>query len=94
MRLAPVQAVGWGHPVTTGSPVMDYYVTGDWMETPESQPFYSEQLVRLPRTGLCYDPPLIEPLAVDLFDRYQYPSWRQPKRGAVSWLRHSSFHNF
>jgi predicted O-linked N-acetylglucosamine transferase (SPINDLY family) len=73
MRLAPVQAVGWGHPVTTGSPVMDYYVTGDWMETPESQQFYSEQLVRLPRTGLCYDSPLIEPLAADLFDRYQLP---------------------
>ena len=73
MRLATVQAVGWGHPVTTGSPTMDYYFTGEDMETPESKKFYSEKLVLLPRTGLCYDPPLIEALEADLFDRFQLP---------------------
>ena len=39
MRLAPVQCVGWGHPVTTGSPNIDYYLSGD-METDESDSHY------------------------------------------------------
>ena len=31
-RLAPVQAVSWGHPVTTGIPNIDYFVSCDAME--------------------------------------------------------------
>jgi len=32
-RLAPVQCVTWGHPVTTGYPSMDYFISGQWLET-------------------------------------------------------------
>ena len=43
------------------------------METPDSQAFYSEKLVLLPRTGVCYDPPLIEDVALDLKTHYGLP---------------------
>ena len=73
MKLARHQAVGWGHPVTTGSSQMDFYLSGEWMETPESQSFYSERLCLLPRSGVCYDPPLIEDVEVDLKEHYDLP---------------------
>ncbi|MEE2688937.1 MAG: tetratricopeptide repeat protein [Pseudomonadota bacterium] len=47
-RLAPVQCAGLGHPVTTGIPTIDYFVSGDMLEPPGAQEFYSEMLVRLP----------------------------------------------
>ena len=76
MRLAPVQAVGWGHPVTTGSAAMDYFVTGEWMESEDSHTHYSEALCLLPRTGLFYDPPLVVDVDVDLLDFYRLPADR------------------
>ena len=27
LRLAPIEMQGWGHPVTSGSPNMDYYIS-------------------------------------------------------------------
>lgn len=56
-RLAPVQCVGWGHPVTTGSPNVDFYLSSDLMETDLADSHYSEQLVRLPNLGLFLEPP-------------------------------------
>lgn len=56
-RLAPIQCVGWGHPVTTGSPNVDYYLSGEFMETEQSDSYYSEKLVRLPNVGLYLEPP-------------------------------------
>ena len=47
-RLAPIQCAGWGHPVTTGSPAIDYYLSSGAMEPPDAQDHYSETLVRLP----------------------------------------------
>lgn len=51
LRLAPVQAVLWGHPVTTGLPNMDLYLSADALEPEDAQSHYSEQLVRLPGLG-------------------------------------------
>lgn len=56
LRLAPVQCKGWGHPVTTGLPTMDFYLTSDLMEPPDGEQFYSETLIRLPNLALCYRP--------------------------------------
>jgi predicted O-linked N-acetylglucosamine transferase (SPINDLY family) len=53
LRLAPIQAAAWDHPVTTGLPTIDYFLTGDLMEPANGQDHYSEQLVRLPGMGLC-----------------------------------------
>ncbi len=52
MRLAPMQCVGWGHPITTGSRNVDYFLSTELMETPQSDSQYSETLVRLPNIGL------------------------------------------
>lgn len=54
MRLAPIQATAWGHPVTSGYPEIDFYLSSELMEPPNGQEHYSERLVRLPNTGLCY----------------------------------------
>jgi protein O-GlcNAc transferase len=56
MRLAPVQAVAWGHPVTTGLPTMDYFLSGAAFEPAGAEQHYSETLVRLPNLGCVLNP--------------------------------------
>ena len=46
-RLAPVQCATFGHPVTTGIPNVDYFVSSAALEPPDAQQHYSETLVRL-----------------------------------------------
>ena len=53
-RLAPVQVAGWGHPVTTGLPTMDYFISCAAMEPEGSASHYREQLVTLPGLGTHY----------------------------------------
>lgn len=53
LRLAPVQAACWGHPVTTGFPTIDYFITGELLERPAADNDYCEKLIRLPGTGAC-----------------------------------------
>lgn len=62
LRLAPVQAVAWGHPDTTGLPTLDHYLSGDLLEPPDGDAFYSERLHRLPNLG-CYVEPTRRPVA-------------------------------
>jgi predicted O-linked N-acetylglucosamine transferase (SPINDLY family) len=45
-RLAPVQAVASGHPVTSGIDTIDFFLSSELLETPQSDGHYSEQLVR------------------------------------------------
>jgi predicted O-linked N-acetylglucosamine transferase (SPINDLY family) len=54
MRLAPIQCKAWGHPVTTGLPTMDYYLSSDLMEPEDGQAHYRETLVRLPNLALVH----------------------------------------
>ncbi|WP_197440188.1 tetratricopeptide repeat protein [Polystyrenella longa] len=46
LRLAPLQCVSWGHPVTSGSPEIDYYVSTELIDGPEAQQHFTEELVR------------------------------------------------
>lgn len=55
-RLAPVQCVTWGHPVTTGLPTMDYFLSSDLMEPAGAAAHYSEKLIRLPNLSIHYRP--------------------------------------
>lgn len=57
MRLAPVQCAAWGHPVTTGSDLIDYYFTCSRMEPPGSHEHYAERLLHLPGLGTRYSSP-------------------------------------
>jgi predicted O-linked N-acetylglucosamine transferase (SPINDLY family) len=56
LRLAPVQAVAWGHPITTGLPNVDYFLSSESMETAQGDLHYSEKLMRLPNLGLWLEP--------------------------------------
>jgi uncharacterized protein (TIGR03032 family) len=58
-RMAPIQAVTWGHPDTTGSPAIDYFISSDLVETEVADHHYSEKLVRLPTMGVYYHRPAI-----------------------------------
>ncbi|MGC1520466.1 MAG: tetratricopeptide repeat protein [Steroidobacteraceae bacterium] len=53
LKLAPLQVAGWGHPVTTGMPSMNMFLSGDLLEGPGAETHYRERLIRLPGTGVC-----------------------------------------
>jgi len=59
-RMAPWQAVTWGHPDTTGSPAIDLFVSSQLAESADADGHYTEQLVRLPTLGVCYPRPVRE----------------------------------
>lgn len=62
-RLATVQCVTWGHPVTTGMPTIDYYLTCDAAEPDDAESHYSETLVRLSGLPSSYRrPPRPDPI--------------------------------
>lgn len=45
-KLAPVQTLSWGWPMTSGNPEVDYYLSSDDLETERGQDYYTEQLHR------------------------------------------------
>jgi len=47
-RLAPMQLAAWGHPVTTGIPTIDGYISHEHCEAGDTADQYSERLIRLP----------------------------------------------
>jgi protein O-GlcNAc transferase len=57
LRLAPIQCASWGHPITTGLPTIDYYISSELMEPANAQKHYSEQLLCLPNIGISYEKP-------------------------------------
>jgi len=63
-RLAPLQVVSWGHPITTGLPTIDLYFSGEMLEPQDADAHYRERLVRLPGTGCCTAPSALVPEAI------------------------------
>ena len=59
-RLAPVQCVTWGHPQTTGIPMIDYFLSGEHLETEDGDQAYTEKLVRLRGLQTYYHRPQLE----------------------------------
>jgi protein O-GlcNAc transferase len=57
MRLAPVQCALYGHPITSGLPNMDYFLSGEALEPGNAASHYRERLVLLPGLGACPEPP-------------------------------------
>lgn len=62
-RYAPVQAVSWGHPSTTGIPSVDWFVSAIPIEPADAASHYSERLERLPVMPTWYPRPAV-PAAV------------------------------
>lgn len=62
---APVQAswMGFGH--TTGLASIDYVIADDDFIRPQDEPYFSEQVVRLPFNRFCFTPPSPCPEVVD-----------------------------
>ena len=59
LRLAPVQCLAWGHPITSGIPTVDYYLSCELMEPEDPQQHYCEKLICLPNIGISYAKPVI-----------------------------------
>jgi predicted O-linked N-acetylglucosamine transferase (SPINDLY family) len=57
LRLAPVQCVLYGHPVTSGLPNMDHFVSAAALEPADGAAHYRENLVLLPGLGACPERP-------------------------------------
>lgn len=62
-RLAKNQIVAYGHPVTSGIPTVDYFLSGEAMEAVDGQDHYTETLVCLP--GIAIDFPLPSEVGTD-----------------------------
>jgi predicted O-linked N-acetylglucosamine transferase (SPINDLY family) len=73
LQLAPVQAQGWGHPITSGSRTIHYYLSGEGMEPEGNDDHYSEILYRLPNTGLNYETPVALHDGQLLYDKFDLP---------------------
>jgi predicted O-linked N-acetylglucosamine transferase (SPINDLY family) len=58
-RLAPVQCATLGHPVTTGMDTIDYFISAEDLETPESDQHYTEKLIRLPSMPIYFYRPAV-----------------------------------
>ncbi|AFZ14218.1 Tetratricopeptide TPR_2 repeat-containing protein [Crinalium epipsammum PCC 9333] len=70
LRLAPIQCVTWGHPITSGLPNIDYFLSSNLMEPPNNEKHYSEKLIRLPNIGINYAKPVIPELSKKRCDFY------------------------
>ena len=57
LRLAPIQCTTWAHPITSGSPTIDYFLSSDLMEPDNAEEHYSEILIRLPNIGFAIESP-------------------------------------
>jgi protein O-GlcNAc transferase len=68
LRLARVQLASWGHPITTGLPTLDGYISAESLEPPGAAAAYREALFLLPRLGCCYLPFRTPAAALDLSD--------------------------
>ncbi|MEO7641472.1 MAG: hypothetical protein ABIU07_08665, partial [Ramlibacter sp.] len=66
LRLARIQLASWGHPLTTGLPTIDGYISAQAFEQEGSQTHYNEPLLALPRLGCSYRAYGTTPRPVDL----------------------------
>lgn len=62
LKLAPIYCATWGHPVTTGLPTIDYFISAELLEPAKAQTYYNEHLICLPNLGIYLDQPSFNPL--------------------------------
>ena len=56
-RMAPRQCATWGHPTTTGSEHMDFFLSSDLLELSEADAHYTEALLRPATLATFYERP-------------------------------------
>lgn len=65
MRLAPIQCVMTGHPISTGINTIDYYVSGKLLSPPEADSLHTEKIARLNCLPSLYKKPNFTQLNVN-----------------------------
>src|SRR5262249_26965707 len=85
---APIQITWLDYEGTTGLTSIDYILADRFLIPPESEPWYSEKVLRLPDGFICYDPPIapaVSPLpalpsnGVVTFGSFNLPAKITPK---------------
>lgn len=74
-RLAPVQCVTNGHPVTTGIPTLDYFISSEAIEPAGAEEHYSEQLVCMRNIPNYYERPRLVGPRMSRCDFGLAPDW-------------------
>ena len=59
-QLAKKQVVTWGHPVTSGSKYINYFLSSELMENKFSEKKYTEKLIKLSNLSIYYEEPKIK----------------------------------
>lgn len=72
-RVAPVQCTFWYHPITSGIPSVDYFISSGPMEPEDGLQHYSETLVSLPGIASCYPRPML-PTAMPRRENFGLPA--------------------
>jgi len=57
LKPARIQSTGWGWPVTSGLPSIDYFLSSDGIESEEAENHYTEKLIRLKTLPTWYAKP-------------------------------------
>lgn len=60
-KAAPIQVSWLGYFASTGMDFMDYFISDRISVTPETKHYFSEQVIYLPKTRLCFTPPVFTP---------------------------------
>lgn len=84
-RLAPMQCMSYGHPVTSGIPAVDCFLSCAAAEARDADADYSEGLVRLPGLPFAFARP---PLPADRRDR---AAFGLPRTGALYLMAQNLF---
>jgi protein O-GlcNAc transferase len=62
VKLAPLQGTTWTHPITSGSPMMDFFLSSALMEPENAVEHYTEMVVGLPGIGIYHGKPAVPKL--------------------------------
>ena len=60
IRLAKYQIMSWGHPETTGSESIDFFLCSKNLISKNSEKFYSEKFLIIDKLPMIYNKPIIE----------------------------------
>ena len=60
IRLAKYQIMSWGHPETTGSESIDFFLCSKNLITENAKKFYSEKFLIIDKLPMIYDKPIIK----------------------------------
>ena len=83
LRPAPIQVTYIGYPNTTGLETINYRITDQHVDPPDTTQQFSEELVRLPDCFLCYSPP----------DETELPPVASAPSAALQYITFGSFNN-